>query len=104
MRLGKCVSYRVGKGRLIADLLNRLQCCCHVGAIVAQYGCVRADLRKARWSIDIGAEVVVEAPRADLFAESKHLRCVSRISKLGHHAVEGRELISEHFPLTVGSP
>src|SRR5687768_9690967 len=85
----------------VANFLDGLQRRGHVSAIVSEYRCVRADLRQARRSLRVGAEVIVKTPRSNLLTQSEHFGCIFRIGKLRHHAVEARELISEHLPLSV---
>jgi len=62
---------------------------------------MRTDLRPSRRRLDVGTEVIVEAPGADLFPDHQQLGCVTRIGKLRHHAVEARQVLGEHAPFAI---
>jgi hypothetical protein len=62
---------------------------------------MRADLRQTRGCIEVGAELIVEAPRAHRLAQPHHLGRVPRVSALRHHAVEARQVLGDRIPLAV---
>ena len=58
-------------------------------------------MRQSGRRLYVRAKVIIKTPRTNLFAQQQHLGSVSRIGKLRHHAVEGRELVRQRVPVAV---
>src|SRR5262249_4753007 len=96
-RIGDCDGKFVG----IADFQDGLYGGCEVSALVVENWCPRTNLRRTCGSIDIGSEVVVEAPSPDGFSENEGFRRVSRIGDVRHHAVKRGEVLHDDIPIAV---
>ncbi len=69
-----------------------------IGAIAREDRRMGADLGAAAGRVAVGAEMVVEAPVAHVVAQAQQFDGVTRIGRMGHHAVEGREMGQRLLP------
>src|SRR5215510_4440011 len=90
LRTGKRVNNGCIQGCRISNFSYCLEGCCEIRAIVTQDRRVGSDLRQTWWGLNVRPEMIVEAPRTNLFSQGKHLGSISRVGELGHHAVEAR--------------
>src|SRR6185312_6269666 len=82
------IGNRCFKRLVIADFVNRLNGSRKIRSVVSEDRSSSADLRQSRWRVRICPEMIVEAPGADRLAQNHHLRRISWISNMRHHAVK----------------
>jgi hypothetical protein len=77
----------------VPDLADRLQRRREVGAVVVEHRGAGAHPGLARRGVGVGAEVVVEPPRADALPQQQHLGRDPRVGERGEHAVGGGDAV-----------
>ncbi len=95
---GEGIRDRCVQARGVTDFPDRLQRSREVGAVMAELRRVRSDLRLARGRIELGAEVIVEAPGSQALAHLNRFGGTARVDESGHHALEAWQLLSDRLP------
>jgi hypothetical protein len=93
---------RIGNGVLqcvgVTNLADGLKGSRQIRSIVAQDGSVRADLPTSGGSCRVCPKMIVEASGTHLLAQHQHLRRVSWIRAVRHHAVERGQTLRDDRP------
>ena len=97
-RTRKSIVDRADQRVCFTDLDDRLQRRGQVSAVPVQHRSAGADLALPHGRVDIGAELVVEPPAADLFAHSYELRGAYRVQHFGQHTLVRSQRTLEVLP------
>ena len=101
---GKGIGDRIVQGLDFAGFHDRLPGRGKVAAVVGEYGRPGTDLGRPRRRGGIAAEVIVEPPGADALAQHQDFRGALGVREPRQHAVEGRQVLLDHLPITVRIP
>ena len=89
---GKGIRHGGFEFALDPDLLDGREGGGEIGTVAGEYRRARADLPAAGRCVDVGAEVVIETPVAQLLAQRQQLGAILGIGAMGEHAVERLEV------------